>query len=253
MEKDNLLNLIVYEKQTLLDALKQIDKNHRGFVLVINSNWVLRGTLTDGDIRRALIQGKIMTDLVSEVCKEQYRYLLDGEDVNAAIESFKNVSVKFLPIINRDNILINVITKEQLHALLLQDIHTNLNYNFESLDEKIVDEEIYYRPWGFYKTTMMNNYFQSKIISVNPQAQLSLQSHNYREEYWIVAHGKGIVQIGESTREIKCGSSLFIPKGCKHRLSNIDYEESLIITEVQIGDYFGEDDIIRYEDVYGRI
>lgn len=53
--------------------------------------------------------------------------------------------------------------------------------------------------------------------------------------------------------EVKCGSSIFIPKGCKHRLTNTDDKESLIITEVQIGDYFGEDDIIRYEDIYGRI
>ena len=146
-----------------------------------------------------------------------------------------------------------LISISQLHALLLQDIHADLDYDFLSLDEQIVDYEIYQRPWGFYKTTVYNEYFQSKVINIYPKAQLSLQSHNHREEHWIVVHGTGMVQIGESIIDIKCGSSLFIPKCCKHRLINTDSKESLIITEVQLGDYLGEDDIIRYDDIYGRI
>ena len=61
------------------------------------------------------------------------------------------------------------------------------------------------------------------------------------------------MQLDDSVFEVHCGSSIYIPKGCKHRLTNTDDKENLIITEVQIGDYFGEDDIIRYEDIYGRI
>ena len=140
-----------------------------------------------------------------------------------------------------------------MHAVLLQDLHADLTYDFWALDEGIVDYEIYQRPWGFYKTTVMNDYFQSKVISVNPKSQLSLQSHNHREEHWIVAHGNGTVQLDNSILNVACGSSIFIPKGCKHRLTNTDDKESLIITEVQIGDYFGEDDIIRYEDIYRRV
>lgn len=117
----------------------------------------------------------------------------------------------------------------------------------------MVDYEIFQRPWGFYKTTVLNDYFQSKVISVKPGQQLSLQSHNHREEHWIVAHGKGTVQIEQSEIRIESGSSLFIPKGTKHRLTNTDSSENLIITEVQIGDYLGEDDIVRYEDNYGRV
>lgn len=106
---------------------------------------------------------------------------------------------------------------------------------------------------GFFKTTVLNDYFQSKIIHVKPQAALSLQMHNHREEHWIVVHGAGKVQIGESFIQVQGGSSLFIPKGCKHRLINTSKTESLVLTEVQIGDYFGEDDIIRFEDNYGRV
>ena len=169
-----------------------------------------------------------------------------------AIEMFKSESIKFLPVLDGEGRLVNLLTKSQMHALLLQDIHADLTYDFMSLDAGIVDYEIFRRPWGFYKTTVMNDYFQSKVICVNPGEQLSLQSHNHREEHWIVAHGKGTVQLDQSVREVHCGSSVFIPKGCKHRITNTDDRETLIITEVQIGDYFGEDDIIRYEDLYGR-
>ena len=158
-----------------------------------------------------------------------------------------------MPILDGNRRLFNILTKNQLHALLLQDIHADLGYDFFSMDEQIVDYEIYQRPWGFYKTTVYNEYYQSKVISVYPKSQLSLQSHEHREEHWIIVHGNGTVQIGESLIDIKCGSSLFIPKGCKHRLTNTDEKENLIITEVQIGDYLGEDDIIRYEDQYGRM
>lgn len=146
-----------------------------------------------------------------------------------------------------------MITKVQLHVVLLQDINAVLSYNFCELDDNVIDYEIFQRPWGFYKTTILNDYFQSKIISVKPGQQLSLQSHNHREEHWIVAHGEGIVQIERSEIKIESGSSLFIPKGAKHRLTNTNSNDNLIITEVQIGDYLGEDDIVRYEDNYGRV
>lgn len=154
-----------------------------------------------------------------------------------------------MPIVDTDGVLVNIITKTQLHVVLLQDINADLSYDFDKLDNSVVDYEIYQRPWGFYKTTFLNDYFQSKVISVKPGQQLSLQSHNHREEHWIVAHGKGVVQM----IKIESGSSLFIPKGAKHRLTNTDNKDNLIITEVQIGDYLGEDEIVRYEDNYGRV
>jgi mannose-1-phosphate guanylyltransferase/mannose-6-phosphate isomerase len=239
-------------EEKVIDALNKIDKNTKGFLLVIGQNEGLVGTLTDGDIRRSLIAGKTVGSLVSEICKEDIKKLTICDTIGTVSELFKNSAIKFLPIVDEEGKLINLITKKQMHSLLLQDIYADLTYNFESLDEDIVDHEIFQRPWGFYKTTVMNEYFQSKVISVKPGAQLSLQSHNHREEHWIIAYGVGTVQIGESFIDVRCGSSLFIPKGCKHRLTNTDSKESLVVTEVQIGDYFGEDDIIRYEDIYGR-
>lgn len=235
------------------EALSLIDKNRSGFVLVCDEKGKLMGTLTDGDIRRALLKGASIADSIEGIYKRDFKYLTLKSDIGDAIDLFKNKPIKFLPIVDSDGMLVNVITKSQLHAVLLQDLSVDLTYDFGSLDENVVDYEIFQRPWGFYKTTVLNDYFQSKVISVKPGQQLSLQSHNHREEHWIVAHGKGIVQIEQSEIKIESGSSLFIPKGAKHRLTNTDSKENLIITEVQIGDYLGEDDIVRYEDNYGRV
>lgn len=244
---------IISPRATMLEALRAIDGNKKGFLIVADAEGKVLGTLTDGDIRRAFIKGASFTTVVDEAYRDSFKYLTEEDGISEAIEMFKNSAIKFIPVLGGKGGLANIITKSQLHSLLLQDISADMGYDFSELDENVVDYEIFPRPWGFYKTTVLNDYFQSKIISVNPKGVLSLQSHNHREEHWIVAHGSGIAQIGESVIEIRCGSSLFIPKGCIHRLVNTDDKESLIITEVQIGDYLGEDDIIRYEDKYGRV
>ncbi len=236
---------------TVMEALKKIDANKEGFLICVEGKKVV-GVITDGDIRRALIASKSLESSVKDVMNTKISTLKDSDGLSLAIDLFKNESIKFLPIVNSQNELVNILTKSQMYSVLLQDVHADTAFDFNTLDENIVDHEIFQRPWGFYRTTVMNEYFQSKVISVKPNAQLSLQSHNRREEHWIVAHGSGVVQIGESVLQAKCGDSFFIPKGCKHRLSNSSDKESLIVIEIQLGDYFGEDDIIRYEDIYGR-
>lgn len=248
----NIVNFSVNKTATIIESLKKIDSNKKGFLIVLDNKKTI-GTLTDGDIRRAFIKGKNNEDIIDGVYTAKFKKLLLTDSISTAIDLFKNEAIKFLPIVNENDELVNCITKAQLHALLLQDIHADLTYDFQLLDENIINHEIFQRPWGFYKTTVMNAYFQSKVICVNPKSQLSLQSHDHREEHWIIAHGVGIVELDQSKMKVHCGSSIFIPKGCKHRLTNTDEKESLIITEVQIGDYFGEDDIHRYEDIYGRI
>lgn len=249
---NSLAMYVIQEDATILNALKAINENTKGFLVVYNEANKVVGVLTDGDIRRAFIAGATTNDSINDFVVRKFTSLNIKNDISDAIEIFKNKAIKFLPILNEDGELTNIITKNQLHALLLQDMHADINYDFTTLDDSVVDYEIFQRPWGFYKTTVLNDYFQSKVISVKPGQQLSLQSHNHREELWIVAHGTGTVQIEKSIINVNCGSSLFIPMGAKHRLTNTDEKENLIITEVQIGDYLGEDDIVRYEDIYGR-
>ena len=108
-----------------------------------------------------------------------------------------------------------------------------------------------YRPWGWFESLAIGPSFQVKRIVVNSNEKLSLQSHRYRSEHWVVVEGVATVTLDEKEINLNEGQSVFVPQGCKHRLSN-NYEKKLIIIEVQIGSYFGEDDIIRYEDIYSR-
>lgn len=248
------INIYTIETQAdIIQAIRKINNNKKGFLIVLDKYGKVQGTLTDGDIRRGFIAGLSVDAPIEHVYKTSFTALLLKDGISVAIDLFKNSAIKFLPIMNDQLELVNIITKNQLHSMLLQDIHADLMYDFQSLDDTIVDHEIFQKPWGFYKTTVMNGYCQAKLLCVYPHSKLSLQSHDHREEHWIIAHGTGIVQIGESILEAKCGEAFFIPKGCKHRLTNTGEKESLVVTEVQIGDYFGEDDIHRYEDSYGRI
>ena len=108
-----------------------------------------------------------------------------------------------------------------------------------------------FRPWGWYETLMLQNSFQVKKIVLYKNQSISLQLHNHRSEHWVVTNGRALVTNDEKLFELNKGESTFIPKKTKHRLKNIGDIE-LEIIEVQIGDYLGEDDIIRFEDKYGR-
>lgn len=252
MEK-RLEKFAVSNKSKILEALKKIDANRLGFVIVVDPEDHVLGVLTDGDIRRAFINGLEKEENVLKAYTKNARTVLISDGFDVVSELFKNEAIKFLPIVDNEGILKNIITKSQMHALLLQDITADLSYDFLSLDTGVVDHEVFQRPWGFYKTTVLNDFYQGKVISVKPGGKLSLQSHDHRQEHWIVVHGTGIVQLDDSEVQVMCGSSVFIPKGCRHRVTNTDAKENLIITEVQIGDYLGESDIIRYEDIYGRV
>lgn len=112
--------------------------------------------------------------------------------------------------------------------------------------------EIDYRPWGIFKVLHEAPNFKVKELIVQPNKALSLQSHDRREEHWIGVEGNGWAYIGYRKQRVCAGSHHYIPISAIHRLIN-DTDEVLIIIEVQTGDYFGEDDITRYEDRYGRI
>ncbi|MBO5434804.1 mannose-1-phosphate guanylyltransferase/mannose-6-phosphate isomerase [bacterium] len=109
-----------------------------------------------------------------------------------------------------------------------------------------------YRPWGFYTVIAQGTGFQSKIIHVNPKQKLSLQSHNHRSEHWVVLSGTAKVVLGSRELILNAGHSVDIPLKAIHSLQN-PYEEPVEVIEVQKGDILLEEDIIRYEDMYGRV
>jgi mannose-1-phosphate guanylyltransferase/mannose-6-phosphate isomerase len=108
-----------------------------------------------------------------------------------------------------------------------------------------------HRPWGHFESLALGPRFQVKRIVVKPGAALSLQSHNHRAEHWIVVEGTAKVTIDDETRLVTENQSVYVPLGAAHRLENPG-KVDVVMIEVQTGTYLGEDDIIRYEDVYAR-
>ena len=108
------------------------------------------------------------------------------------------------------------------------------------------------RPWGTWEVLEANDKFCVKKITVKPEAILSLQMHNYRAEHWIIAKGNAMIVLGEDILYRKQDEAVYIPVKTKHRIKNTSKENELIFIEVQTGDNLDEDDIIRFDDNYGR-
>lgn len=108
-----------------------------------------------------------------------------------------------------------------------------------------------FRPWGWFESLVIENRFQVKRIHVNPGAALSLQSHHHRSEHWIVVEGTARVTVDDDVQLLSENQSAYIPLGAVHRMENPG-KVPMVLIEVQTGSYLGEDDIIRYEDIYAR-
>ena len=108
-----------------------------------------------------------------------------------------------------------------------------------------------HRPWGWFESLVIGQRFQVKRIHVHPGAALSLQSHHHRSEHWIVVEGTAKVTVDEEVKLVTENQSVYIPLGAVHRMENPG-KVPMVLIEVQTGSYLGEDDIIRYEDVYAR-
>ena len=109
----------------------------------------------------------------------------------------------------------------------------------------------FHRPWGWYESLCVGDRFQVKRIMVKPGGVLSLQSHMHRAEHWVVVAGTAEVTVGEEVRLVTENESVYIPLGAVHRMANRG-QLPMYLIEVQTGSYLGEDDIVRYEDIYDR-
>ncbi|AGH95702.1 mannose-1-phosphate guanylyltransferase/mannose-6-phosphate isomerase [Pseudobdellovibrio exovorus] len=119
-------------------------------------------------------------------------------------------------------------------------------------DEELTTEHVFEnRPWGRFEILRDEEHYKSKVIQVEPGRKLSYQSHAKRAEHWVIVKGEAIVVLNDEEHVLKAGEHIFIPQGAKHRIMN--RSQSLVeFIEVQVGSYFGEDDIVRYQDDYGR-
>jgi mannose-6-phosphate isomerase len=108
------------------------------------------------------------------------------------------------------------------------------------------------RPWGSYTILDEGKDFKVKRIEVLPQKRLSYQKHAHRAEHWFIIQGTARVTLNDESRNVEIGENIDIAVGDKHRVENPNRSEMLVFIEVQRGDYLGEDDIVRFEDDFGR-
>jgi mannose-1-phosphate guanylyltransferase/mannose-6-phosphate isomerase len=151
----------------------------------------------------------------------------------------------------------NLIVVDTPDALLIADRDRAQDVKKVVQQLKLMEHESYklhrtvHRPWGTYTTLEEGDRFKIKRIVVKPGASLSLQMHYHRSEHWVVVSGTAKVVNGENTFLVRSNESTFIPAGHRHRLENPGLMD-LVMIEVQSGDYVGEDDIVRFDDKYGR-
>lgn len=173
-----------------------------------------------------------------------------NECKNSLLFSNKNLLVG----IGLENI--SVVQTEDATIVVNNDKMQNLKATVDNLAAKkrkeTIENSLVYRPWGTYKTLATSSIFNIKEITVYPAQKLSLQSHKHRSEHWTIIQGLAEVTKGNKKYKLSKDESIFIEKEELHRIENIG-TENVIFVEVQTGTSFAEDDIVRYEDDYGRI
>ena len=186
--------------------------------------------------------------------KDMYGNFTDGKVV---LENTKNSYFR-----SEDRLIVGIdlddlIVVETRDAILIsnkkssQKVKNIVNY---LKNNKILEGQYHkkvYRPWGNYLSVVEAKRWQVKLIQVKPGEKLSLQMHHHRSEHWVVVSGTAKVEIDNKVQTLSENQSVYIPLGSKHRLSNPG-KIYLSLIEVQSGGYLGEDDIVRFEDIYGR-
>ena len=153
--------------------------------------------------------------------------------------------------------LSNLVVVETNDAILVsnkdstQEVKKTVQILNESNLKEGKDNKKIFRPWGSFTSSESGSSWQVKRLEIKPKAIISLQMHNKRSEHCVIVDGTAKVEIDGKTSILRKNESTYIPLGTKHRLSN-PFETPLILIEVQSGSYLGEDDIIRFEDIYGR-
>ena len=173
---------------------------------------------------------------------------------HAAKNNYISSENRVVGVVGIDNIMIidtpdALLVADKQHAQDVKHIYNELklnNHHAHRVHRTVV------RPWGSYTLLEEGPNFKIKRIEVNPHASLSLQMHLHRSEHWVVVQGVASVINAEQMLQIKVNESTYIPAGNKHRLTN-ETDEKIILIEVQSGSYLEEDDIIRFDDRYGRV
>jgi mannose-1-phosphate guanylyltransferase/mannose-6-phosphate isomerase len=192
--------------------------------------WDVHDRDTDGNVKR----GDVLTHGVRN------SYIHSTSRLVAAVGIEDHVIVE-----TADAVLVASKDRVQEVKTIVEQLH------LQKREEPLIHRRVY-RPWGSYETVDEGKRFKVKRITVKSGAALSLQLHHQRAEHWVVVTGKALVTVGEKQVSLEANESIYIPLEEKHRLENPG-SEPLEIIEVQSGEYLGEDDIVRFDDHYGRL
>jgi|TARA_B100002003_G_scaffold250385_2_gene289642 mannose-1-phosphate guanylyltransferase/mannose-6-phosphate isomerase len=216
-----------------------MEKTERGIVIPMDAGWSDLGAwgalweLGEKNQQGNVISGDVLAEGVSQ------SYIQAQSRLVAAVGM-------------RDAIIVEtadaVLVADKARAQSVKQIVDQLTRSKRSESE---NHTLVRRPWGSYESLAMGEGYQVKHIVVQPGASLSLQSHNHRAEHWTVIKGVALIRCDDKEFELNPNESTFIPLGNKHRLTN-NGSETVELIEVQVGDYLGEDDIVRFDDRYGR-
>lgn len=185
--------------------------------------------------------------------KDENGNVLTGKVVINDVKNSFIYSQKELVAVSGLEDVVIVETEDAIMACRMSDSQS-VKKLYEKLKESNTTKlhKTVFRPWGYYTCMNEGDGYLTKTICVLPHQKLSVQSHNHRSEHWVVLEGQALVLLDDKKYDVYAGDSIDIPLKAKHSLQN-PYEKELKIIEVQKGDYISEDDIIRYEDCYGRV
>ena len=216
-----------------------MEKTNKGVVLPLDKGWSDIGNWfslwqnSQKDINNNFMRGRVFSQ------ENKNCYLRSENRLLVAL------GLKDLVVIETDDVVyVGDINKSQDVKNIVNQLKSNKEPESES-------HSLVFRPWGTYKSMIQGDRWQVKIIRVKPGASLSLQMHHHRAEHWIVVKGTANVELDCKNIILSENQSIYIPIGSKHRLSNPG-KLTLELIEVQSGAYLNEDDIVRYEDFYGR-
>ena len=216
-----------------------MEKTNLGTVLNLNAGWSDLGDwkslweISEKDINNNCTEGKTFLKNATGCLFKSENRLIVGVDINDLVI-----------VETRDAVLVANKHSSQRIKDIVCELSQN-NFNESKTNKKT------YRPWGNYISIAEGSSWHVKRIEIKPGGSISLQKHNHRYEHWVVVDGIATVEINDQQTTLKNNESIFVPKGAKHRLSNLT-KTNLIMIEIQIGTYIGEDDIIRFKDQYGR-
>jgi mannose-1-phosphate guanylyltransferase/mannose-6-phosphate isomerase len=217
-----------------------MEKTSRGMVVPVSMKWSDVGSwdavwkLGAKDADNNVVQGDVVAlDTGNSLLRNESSMMV----ATAGLQDMAVIAV-------RDAVLVAPLARMADLKALVTEVQANNG-------ERVASPAKVYRPWGSYETIASGAGFQVKTIIVDPGEKLSLQLHHQRSEHWVVVRGHAEVTVGDEVSTLGPNQSVYIPVETKHRLVNPG-AEPLELIEVQCGGYLGEDDIVRFEDVYGR-